>query len=215
MKKNPVILLVILVAFVLPVYWYIAPQWVPPSISSENFSRANTKWQTVMIEGIGLYAKDSVLQLPNSESEDVYREDPTQAVYGRSGIRIHQSLKNGYLSMEGGPIDIVHGSEYDYVLYGRRVGQYYMRSKLSWNNEYHYLHTDYYLVKRGVSTKSAELVSEWLSTNAQYASMRYVEERRILLIRFCPGREEEVPVDGTLFPDEGVAFVTCTSPVTP
>lgn len=215
MKKNSIILLFIFVSFALLAYWYIAPRWVPPSISSENFARANTKWQTVMIEGMGLYVHDDQLQLPNSENEDVYREDPTQAVYGRSGIRIHQSLENGYLSMEGGPIDIVRGSDHEYVLYGRKVGQYYMWSRLSWDNEYHYSHTDYYLVKRSTSTKIAEVVSEWLATDAQYASMRYVKERGILSIRFCPGGEEEVSVDGTLFSDEGTAFITCTSPVTP
>ncbi len=215
MKKNSIILLALLVAFVLLSYWYVAPQWVPPSISSENFARANTKWQTAMIEGMGLYAYDDQLQLPSSESEDVYREDPTQAVYGRSGIRIHQSLENGYLSMEGGPIDIVRGPDHDYVLYGRKVGQYYMWSRLSWDNQYQYLHNDYFLVKRSTSTKIAEVVSEWLAIDAQYASMRYVKERGILSIRFCSGREVEVSVDGTLFPDEGIAFVTCTSPVTP
>ncbi len=152
----------LLCLFVLIVLVYLAIGYhSPKTIPTDVLSRADVFWNSSMLNGTGAYyVNDRVKGSAVSQGEDSYLEAPRQAVFGKSGIVINLQLDNGYLSVEGGPIDIVRGPSYSYELYGREVGQHYFPFRFSWDDSYHYFYSDFYLVKRSNVTKKGELVKE-------------------------------------------------------
>ncbi len=209
MKKAILLsLLILLTLFVLG--FLIIDYRSVNNIPEDILSRADTIWETYMIKGMGVYYDNGKEYPPISEEDDSYMENPKEASWTKSGIIIKLPLDNGYARFEGGAIDVVKGPTYDYELYGRIVGQYHIPHKLAWNDEYHYSHSDYYLLKRNNNTGLATIVKKWTGSTAQYGSLQYDHNTNILHIKLCGAGDESINVDTELFEDNKPTTVQCT-----
>lgn len=216
MKKSLVVGLVGLVILSLFVgsFYYFYSFFTQQSLETfplETVDKADTLWRESMLDGIGAYVENGERGPAISDDKDSYREDPRQAIYGKSGIVINSALeKGGYMRIEGGPIDIVEGPVYEYVLYGRIVGRYYTPHWFSWDNAYRYSHSDYYLLKRNKGTDVAVVLKDWKHLRSQYGSLQFDEATKILHVKFCSGADDAMPVDVELNRDEKMPIVQCT-----
>lgn len=95
-------------------------------------------------------------------------------------------------------IDIVEGDTVEYVLYGKEVGQYYIPSKLAWNDVYRFSHADFYLIKRDIETQIGEIVKEWKNVPNSYGHLLYDPVSQLLTVDLCAIGVEQLEVTANL-----------------
>ncbi len=207
-KHKKIILVGSVVLFIL-IYFTIGYR-LHRDIPTDVLSNADVLWNEQMLKGVGASYSDGKRKPAVSNSEVLYRENPREAIYDKSGILIKSQLYNGYMYIEGGAIDIIKGPIYDYELYGRVVGQHHIYHRFAWNDHYHYSHSDYYLVKRNNDTNTAILVKQWNRSQAQYGSLQYDDSNNILHVKLCGAINDTVIPDVELYKDEKMTFIQCT-----
>ena len=124
---------------------YLSTPQTAPQVSDTLLDSLDSKFESHMLKREGAYyLRDGKYRPPFSDTEEQFRQQIKSGVWGNTGIIINsESFDGSYVKAQGGPMDIVEGSSVEYVLYGKEVGQYYVESKLAWNDSYQFLYADF------------------------------------------------------------------------
>lgn len=219
-KISMLIVIFIIVSVTGVLLWYatIPKHYRGPIPSRDLEDRA---WEVSMFAGEGanyMYTKGGLRKDPPiSLDANLAREDPSFAVYQKSGIILRgPDTFDGYWGLVGGLIDWVEGDEYRIELYGKEASRWqnFRQWPVVWDNYVHERTYDYFLLKRNKRTNEAILIKEWRRMAGAYGILLYEKDKNKLIINICGTTVKE-----TIFPDvklieDNLSFITCTTPST-
>jgi hypothetical protein len=205
--------LILLVGLVIVGFYLLFQPYQVPSIPDSVIADADKIFVEHMLAGEGAYRlRTGEVRSSYSQTEPNYMNHLSGGG-NRLSINLNVNLENAsgaYFIMRGQPLDIVRGPEYEYLLYGRELGVYYVPHKNSWDDTYKWLSSDFYLVRKNVTTATSEIVRKYEDVASASGSLQYKEGTGEIRVLICGVADEFVAVKDELEDNTALFRLSCS-----